>query len=170
MPRMRGFAPKLILLPLQVLLQSVQAHSTLQTVPPAAPSAIFSRWRLSCLPCGKEESIDNPCLPHVLVASGRELPPIAGQDSGVMRQVVIEPEVGALYVHKRKAVANNVVAAEGLLDAEDRLEAPDPTIQTAKGLRAVIGFDPVALHVMSTRELGAQTKGCVLRLPPDVRA
>lgn len=87
-----------------------------------------------------------------------------------MRQVVVESEVGALCVYKRKTVADNRVAAEGLLHAEYGLEASDPAIQVAKRLRAVIGFNPVALGVMTARKLGAQSKGGIRRLPPDVHA
>lgn len=87
-----------------------------------------------------------------------------------MRQVIVESEVGALCVYKRKTIADNRVAAEGLLHAEYRLKAPDPTVETAKRLRAVVGFNPVALGVMTARKLGAQSKGGIRRFPPDVHA
>ena len=87
-----------------------------------------------------------------------------------MRQVVVESEVCALGVCKWKTVAGDGVTAEGLLHAEYGLEASDPAIQAAKRLRAIVGFNPVALRVMTARELGAQAKGGILRLPPDMHA
>lgn len=87
-----------------------------------------------------------------------------------MRQVVVESEVGALGVYKRKTVTGNRVAAEGLLHAEYRLKASDPAVWAAKRLHAVVSFNPVALGMMTACELGAQAKAGILGLPPDVHA
>ena len=62
------------------------------------------------LPPGwEEESIDNSGLPDVLVASGRELPRVAGKDSRIVREVVVQPEVSALRVDERNTIAGQVV-------------------------------------------------------------
>ena len=108
---------------------------------------------LLALPGRKEETIDDPRLPDVYVAGGRELSRIAGQDPGVVRQVIVQPEVGPLRIHQRDAITLYGVATEGLLHPEHRLEAANPAIQAAEGLRAVISLNPIALSMVSAREL-----------------
>jgi hypothetical protein len=51
------------------------------------------------LPRGEKEPVDDPRLPDVYVPGGSELARIAGKDARVVRQVIVEPEVGALRVH-----------------------------------------------------------------------
>ena len=75
-----------------------------------------------------------------------------------MRQIVIEAKVGALRIHRRKAVADDGVPAEGLLHPKDRLDTANRAVKTAKGMSAVIGLDPVALGMMTARELGTQAE------------
>src|SRR5215471_5028554 len=131
---------------------------------------MLHRISLLSFPGWEEKPIDNSCFPHVFITGRRELPRIASEDSHVVRQVVIQSEVSALRVYRRCTVAGNVVDAKGLLHAKHGFEAPDPTVKTAKCLRAIIGFDPVPLSVRTPGILGAQTKGSIGRFPPDVCA
>jgi hypothetical protein len=110
------------------------------------------------LPGWEEEAINDSRFPDVAIASGGELPRIAGENPGVMRQVVIEAKVGSLRIHQRQAVADDGVAAEGLLNSEDRLDTANRAVKTAEGMCAVVGLDPVALGMMTARELGTQAK------------
>src|SRR5580658_178926 len=93
-------------------------------------------------PGREQESIDYPRLPDIAIASRRELPRVTGKNPGVMRQVVVKAKVGSLRIHERQAVADDGVAAECLLHAEDRLDAADRAFETSKGLGAIVGFDP----------------------------
>ena len=69
-------------------------------------------------PCREEKAIDDPGFPYVFIASGGELARVAREDSCIVRQVVVQPEISALGVHKRDAIADDGVAAECLLHPE----------------------------------------------------
>src|SRR6185437_9852502 len=126
--------------------------------------------RLFALPRWEQKAINDPSLPDIAIAGRRKLTRVAGDNSCIVRQVVVESKVGALCIRERQAVAHDRIAAEGLLHAEDRLGAPHPAIEAAKGAQAVVGFQPIALCVMPTRKFGAQAKAGIERLPPEMRA
>src|SRR5271154_228544 len=114
---------------------------------------VLHSWSVT-FPGREEEPVDDSRLPNVVVAGGGELARVAGKNSGVVRQVVVEAEVCALRVHQRHAVADiRVVEAEGLLHAEKRFKPANKTVEASKGLRAVIELDPITLRVLSAVEL-----------------
>ncbi len=49
---------------------------------------------------GGEEAVDNSRLPNVEVAGGLELSRVAGENSRVVRQVVVQAEIGELCVDR----------------------------------------------------------------------
>src|ERR1700679_4182566 len=97
-------------------------------------------WSFS-LPRRCKESIDDACLPDVLISLDRELACVAGENPGVVRQIVVEPKVRTLHVRQWQTIAHDRVSAKCLLHAEERLDAPNPAIQPTKGLRAIVRFE-----------------------------
>ena len=85
-----------------------------------------------------------------------------------MRQVVVETKIDALRIVRGHTVAAEVIDAKRLLHAEYGLEAADPAIESTEGLRAVVGFGPVALCMLAACVLGAQAEGSCFGFPPDV--
>ena len=122
----------------------------LHPVRDASSSSLFA------LPCRKEEPINNSSFPDVVIASERKLPRIAGENPGVVRQVVIEAKVSLLCIHRRQAVAGDGIAAKSLLNAENRLNSADYALDAAKRMRAVVCFNPVTLGMLPAAKLGAE--------------
>ena len=61
-----------------------------------------------------------------------------------MGQPVIKAEVCLLGIGRWKSIAGIRLRAEGLLHAEDRLEAAEKTFSAFETGQAVVGLDPVA--------------------------
>src|ERR1700733_13282741 len=85
-----------------------------------------------------------------------------------MRQVVVQAEIGALRADGWNAVTSEFVEAEALIHPEDRFEAPNETVHTAKGAGAVGCLKPVSLGVLSASVLRTQLESGILWFPPDV--
>src|SRR5579872_3413570 len=129
-----------------------------------------SKRALFALPGGKQKAIDNARLPHIAVAGSRKLTSVACVNTDLVRQVIVEPEVGALGVHRWQAVARVRTIAKGLLHAEDRFKPAQRAFGSAELRESIVSFDPVPLRMLSVRVLRAQPEGAVDRFPPHVKA
>src|ERR1700731_3412808 len=71
-------------------------------------------WSFS-FPGGEEEAVNDSRLPNVGVAGGGKLPRVAGEDSGVVRQIVVQTEIGALRIDERESVTFDRVTTKTLI-------------------------------------------------------
>src|SRR5271163_944753 len=109
-------------------------------------------WSFS-FPGGEEKPVNDSGLPDVEVSGGGKLARVAGEDSGVVRQVVIEAKICALRINERQPVTFDRVAAKALIHAKNRLDAPNVAVKSSKGLAAVGCLNPITLCVVPASKL-----------------
>src|ERR1035438_8625164 len=130
----------------------------------------ISRFALFALPCWKKKAIDDAGFPDVSIACGRELARIAGVDAHLVREVVVEPKVGALRIAGRQTIGRVRTVAKSLLHAEDWLKPADCAVGSAEMRETIICLDPIALGVLSMCVLRTKLERTIQRFPPDVKS
>ena len=130
----------------------------------------ISRFALFALPCWKKKAIDDAGFPDVAIACGRELARIACVDAHLVREVVVEPNVGSLRIRARKTVGRIRAVAKGLLHPENWLKPAHLAVGPAEMRKPIVGLDPIALGVLSMCVLRTKLERTIHRFPPDVKS
>src|ERR1700733_531662 len=130
----------------------------------------LSGFALFALPCWKKKAIDDAGFPHVSIACGRELARITGVDAHLVRQMVVQAEVGALRVGRRQTIGRVGAVAKRLLHSEDGLEPAKCALGASETRETIICLDPVTLRMRSVRVLRTKLERAVDRFPPHMKS
>ena len=87
---------------------------------------------LFALPCWKQKTIDDSDFPDISIARRGKLARIAGVNSHLMREMVVDTKVGAPRIGSGQTVGRVRTVAKRLLHAEDWLKSANRTFGSSE--------------------------------------